>query len=381
MLEYVHAEDRDLVLGARDFAREVLLEVDRRCDREESSICQQVLPKLAEMGFMNLLLPTVLGGLGCSYLTYAAIIHEISYASPSAAVTLCVHNMVGLMLHRFATPRVREELLPYWGRAENLGCFAISEAGAGSDPGASTTTAELRNQQWVINGSKMWITNGITGRWFVTLCQTRQLSDKKGLCMILVDGQQSGFDRLKISGKMGIRGSETVSLHLSNVIAPEDHLLDEPGTGLKVGLLALNGGRIGIAAQATGIATAALDDMNTYSQQRMQFGQPLNQFQAVQNLLADSMVELAAAQGLIARAAELHDRGELFTKEAAMAKLYASEMASRVTDRAVQIHGGSGYVNDYRAEQLYRDARVTRIYEGASEIMRLVIARELMKRT
>ena len=197
--------------------------------------------------------------------------------------------------------------------------------------------------------------------------------------MILVDGRQEGFERFEIKGKMGIRASDTFSLHLTDVRAPLDHLLDEQGSGLKLSLIALDGGRIGIASQSTGIAEACLDEMVAYAKQRVQFGRPIAKFQAIQKMVADSKVELEAAKLLLARACHLADSGQRFTSAAAQAKLYASEMAGRVADRAVQVHGGAGYVHDSRVEQLYRDARVTRIYEGTSEIQRIVIARGLLE--
>jgi alkylation response protein AidB-like acyl-CoA dehydrogenase len=224
----------------------------------------------------------------------------------------------------------------------------------------------------------MWITSGQEGPWFVVLAQTRRLGDKDGMCMILIDARQDGFERLEIKGKMGIRGSDTFGLHFTDVRAPLDHLLGEEGDGLKLSLVALDGGRIGIASQSTGIAEACLDEMVSYAKQRVQFGRPIAKFQAIQKMIADSQAELAAAKLLIAQACEQAENGAGYTAAAAKAKLYASEMAGRVADRAVQVHGGTGYVNDSRVEQLYRDARVTRIYEGTSEIQRLVIARQLL---
>ena len=377
MIDLLNDDERPLVEAARAFAREQLLDLDRRCDRDETSICT-ALPQLAQMGFMSLRLPEEYGGLNCRRLLYAAILHELAYASPSVAVTLSVHNMVGQLLLRFGSERVKSELLPGWGRAENHGSFAITEADAGSDPGAGSTMATRDGDEWVINGSKMWITSGREAPWFVVLAQTRRIGDKDGMCMILVDARQDGFERLEIKGKMGIRASETFSLHFTDVRAPLDHLLGAEGDGLKLSLVALDGGRIGIAAQSTGIAQACLDEMISYARQRVQFGQPIAKFQAIQWMIADSAVELAAAKLLIARACAEAEKDAGFTAAAAKAKLYASEMAGRVADRAVQVHGGTGYVNDSRVEQLYRDARVTRIYEGTSEIQRLVIARELL---
>jgi len=367
-----------LVDAAREYARSELLERDRRWDRGQGSVVD-VLPALAEMGFFSIVLPEEDGGLGCGYGAYASIIHEIAYASPSAAVTLCVHNMVGHVLGLFAPPHLRKTLLSRWDEPDNLAAFAISEAAAGSDPSAARTRAERRGEVFVLNGEKMWITNGLTGRWFVTLARTSRAVGKRGLSMILVDGESPGLRRDPIHGKMGIRGSETAVISFSDVEVPCENLLGEEGEGLAVGLTALNGGRIGIAAQATGIAAGCLDEMIRFAHEREQFGTKIAQFQAIQAMIADSMTELAAARELIRYAAERIDRGLLDPAASAKAKLFATEAANRIAYRAVQLHGGMGYVNECRVEQLYRDVRVTTIYEGTSEIQRLIIARELLK--
>jgi alkylation response protein AidB-like acyl-CoA dehydrogenase len=377
LVDYLKQDERTLVEAVRSFAASNLLALDRACDQDESSVCQ-ALPGIAELGLLNLLLPPEVDGLGCSRMTYAAIIHELAAASPAAAVTVAVHNMVGEMLWEHGSVRIRRHLLPQWGRPESLAAFAISEPDAGSDPSRSSTRALRQGDRWVLRGSKMWISNGLHGRWFVTLVQTRELGNKEGMCMILVDGAQDGVERIPIHGKMGIRGSETVSLHFTDAAAALDHLVGEDGAGLKLALGSLDGGRIGIAAQSTGIAEACLREMISYARQRQQFGQPIGRFQAIQQMVADSAVELEASKALIARACQAAEAGRPHTAPAARAKLYASETASRVADRAVQVHGGAGYVRDCRVEQLYRDARVTRIYEGTSEIQRLVIARDLL---
>jgi alkylation response protein AidB-like acyl-CoA dehydrogenase len=367
-----------LVSGAREYARGELLERDRQWDRGAGDVAE-VLPALAEMGFLNIVLPEALGGLGCGYGTYARIIHEIAYASPSAAVTLAVHNMAGHVLNGFAPDHLRDKLLPHWGEAANFGAFAISEAGAGSDPSASRTKAEPRGEAYCLNGEKMWITNGLTGRWFVTLARTAPDAGKKGLSMILVDGESPGFSRDPIHGKMGIRGSETAVISFADVMVPQANRLGAEGEGLAVGLTALNGGRIGIAAQATGIAEACLDEMVHFAHEREQFGTKLAQFQAIQTMISDSAVELAAARELIAFAADRIDHDVRDPAASSKAKLFATEAANRIAYRAVQLHGGMGYVNECRVEQLARDVRVTTIYEGTSEIQRLIIARALLK--
>jgi len=372
-------DDQKMLIGAaRDFARGELLERDRAWDEDETSMAE-VLPQLAEMGFMNLIIPEELGGLGCSYRIYADILHEIAYASPSVAVGLSVHNMVGhILLHHAAEPK-RTEWLSQWGTAESFGAFSISEAGAGSDPAAATTEAKRVEGGYRITGEKMWITNGMAGRWFMTLVRTDPQARKAGLSALLVDGNEEGLGRDKIRGKMGIRGSETAVVHYDNVFVPQSHLLGAEGDGLKVCLSALDGGRIGIGSQATGIAQACLDEMVCYARQREQFGQPIANFQAIQTMIADSAVELSASRVLIHHAADLVDAGKLDASASSKAKLFASEAANRIAYRAIQIHGGAGYVRECRVEQLARDARVTTIYEGTSEIQRIIIARELLR--
>ena len=379
MTATLHTDQEMLVSAVRDFARSELAERDRAWDRDESSCCTE-LDNAYDMGLMGLRVPEALGGLETPMLTYGHLIRELAYASPSAAVTISVHNMVAEIVKVFARPELRDALLPRLITPGNLAAFAISEPNAGSDPGSARTRAERAGDAWKLHGSKMWVTNGLTGRWFVVLARTGNTGTSRDLSMVLLDAEQPGVKRTAIKGKMGIRGSETAEMSLEGALVPAEHLLGEAGWGLRIALTALDGGRIGIASQAAGIAAAALDLMVGYARQREQFGRPIADFQAIQWMLADSRAELSAAQLLIDRAATLKDAGRPFTREASMAKLYASETAGRVVDRAVQVHGGYGFVHEFRVEQLYRDARITRIYEGTSEIQRHVIARDLVRR-
>ncbi len=367
-----------LVGGARDFARSELLERDRRWDETDETVAE-VLPALAEMGFLNICIPQELGGLGCSYETYVRILHEIAYASPSTAVTLSVHNMVGNILAVWAQEPKRSEWLGRWGGTESFAAFAVSEAGAGSDPASSTTKTEKVAGGWKISGEKMWITNGLTGSWFLTMARTAPKSEGKVFSAFLVPGDAPGLERAPMHGKMGIRGSETAVISYDEVFCPDNHLVGPEGKAMQVFMSGLDGGRLGIAAQATGIAEACLDEMVSYARERKQFGQLIGRFQAIQTMIADSAVELAAAKELILRAARYIDAGKTSPAASAQAKLFASEAANRIAYRAVQVHGGSGYVHEYRVEQLYRDARVTTIYEGTSEIQRIVIARSVLR--
>jgi alkylation response protein AidB-like acyl-CoA dehydrogenase len=369
---------RILIAGVRDYARGGLLPLDSRWDKDESSCCEQ-LDQFYEMGLMGLRVPEDLGGLACPMVPYAHIIRELAYASPSVAVTVAVHNMVCEAVKMFASPAARAELLRQLATPGNMSAFAISEADAGSDPASAKTRAQSVPGGWKLTGSKFWVTNGITGRWFSVLARVDNTDSRNGLSMFLLDAHQDAVERRPIHGKMGIRGSETAEMSLDGAFVPADHLLGKPGDGLKVALSALDGGRIGIASQAVGIGQACLDLMVSYAKERRQFDRPIADFQAIQWMLADSQTELDASLLLIDRAASLKDDGQPFTREASIAKLFATEAANRIAYRAVQVHGGSGFVNECRVEQLYRDARVTTIYEGTSEIQRHVIAREVLK--
>jgi alkylation response protein AidB-like acyl-CoA dehydrogenase len=287
--------------------------------------------------------------------------------------------MVGKILQQRAAEPVRTQWLSTWGSPESFAAFALSEAGAGSDAAAVRVSARIVEGGYRINGEKMWVTNGLTGRWLLTLVRLDGASDDEALCAVLVDATESGIERTPIHGKMGIRGSETAVISFTDTFVPEEHLIGERGRGLDVFLTTLNHGRVGIATQGTGIAEACLDEMVSYARQREQFGRPIGRFQAVANMLADSAVELEASKALVWRAARKIEAGETDRCASSMAKAYATDAANRIAYRAVQVHGGTGYVRECRVEQLYRDARVTTIYEGTSEIQRIVIARELAR--
>ncbi len=374
-------DDQQMLVSAiREYARAELIEADREWDRTETSCCTR-LGHFYEMGLMGLRVPEKLGGLDCPTVPYSAIIRELAYASPSVAVTIAVHSMVSEAITRFATPAARDKVLRQLTQPDNLSAFAISEPNAGSDPGSAIVRAERVDGGWKLHGAKMWVTNGLTGRWFSVLARTGdEAGGEPELSMLLLDANQAGVERRPIHGKMGIRASETAEMVLDGAFVPDEYLLGDPGDGMKVALSALDGGRIGIAAQASGIAEACLDLMVEYARQREQFGKPIADFQAVQWMIADSRTEVEAAKLLIDRAAALKDSGQTYTQEASMAKLFASEAANRIAYRAVQIHGGYGFCHEFRVEQLYRDARITTIYEGTSEIQRLVIARETLGR-
>jgi alkylation response protein AidB-like acyl-CoA dehydrogenase len=378
MTTILSEDHRLLIDSVREYARGELLELDRKWDRTESSCCE-MLDQLYAMGLMGLRVPEEQGGLACPMVPYAHIVRELAYASPSVAVTVSVHTMICEALKMFARPALRDELQRRLITPGNLAAFAISEADVGSDPASAKTRAEPAPGGWHLQGSKFWVTNGLTGRWFAVLARTGTGSKNRDHSMFLVDAHQDTVQRRPIHGKMGIRGSETGEMSFDGTFVPDENLLGEVGDGLKIALSALDGGRIGIASQAVGIGQACLDLMVAYAKERHQFGRPISHFQAIQWMVADTQTDLDAAQLLIDRAATLKEDGQPYTREASMAKLFASEAANRIAYRAVQVHGGSGFVNECRVEQLYRDARITTIYEGTSEIQRHVIAREVLR--
>ena len=308
MAATVLSEDhRILIEAVRDYARGELRPRDSEWDHSETSCCVE-LERLYEMGLMGLRVPEASGGLECPMLPYAHIIRELSYASPSVGVTVSVHSMVCEAIRLFAPESVRGEILSHLATGGHLSAFAISEANAGSDPGSARTRAEKVDGGWRLNGTKMWVTNGMTGRWYIVLARTSRREDAGDLSMLLMDTEQDGVSRRAIQGKMGIRGSETAELSLENVFVPDEHLLGEPGQGLKIALSALDGGRIGIAAQATGIAEACRDLMIGYAKQREQFNRPISDFQAIQWMFADTETEIAAARLLFEDAAQRKER-------------------------------------------------------------------------
>jgi alkylation response protein AidB-like acyl-CoA dehydrogenase len=304
---------------------------------------------------------------------------EVARGCASTAVTMAVTNMVGEVIARFGTEAQRERhILKLTSGEYAAGAFALSEPEAGSDPGAMRTTAERTTSGWVLRGQKQWITSGAYAGVFVVWARTGG-PGTKGISTFLVEAGTPGLKIGKAEDKLGLRASNTVPLSFEECELDADALLGAENEGFKTAMMALDGGRIGIASQAIGIATAALEEATAYAKDRRQFGRPIADFQAIQWMLADSKTELEAARLLTLRAAQHKEDGVSFSTEAAMAKLFASEAANRICDRAVQVHGGYGYVRDFAAERHLRDVRVTRIYEGTSEIQRTVIARSTLR--
>ena len=363
---------------AREFAREKLLPLAADID-EQGRIPAAILAELAALGFMGVYVPEELGGAGADVVSYILAAEEINRACASTGVVMSAHNsLVCDPLLRHATPEQQQRWLRPLARGETLGCFAMTEPAAGSDAAGMRTTALKDGSGWVINGTKNFITNGASAGTCLLFAQTEPGSRYKGITAFIVDKAAAGLSVGKVERKLGIKGSDTAQLVFENVRIGDDQRLGAVGEGFKIALGTLDGGRIGIAAQAVGIARACLEDSLEYAKSRQAFGKPIAELQAIQWMLADMATEVDAARLLAWRAATLKDRNEPFTAEAAMAKLFASDIAMKAARNCVQIFGGYGYMKDYPAERHYRDAKITEIYEGTSEIMKLVIAEDML---
>jgi butyryl-CoA dehydrogenase len=346
---------------------------------EQHAIPPGLVKKISEMGMLGTYLPEAYGGAGMDILSYVIVVEEVSKACGSTGVLISAHTSLACdPILQFGTEEQKKKYLPPLACGERIGCLLLTEPGAGSDVAGIATTYKQDGDAFVINGSKLFITNGgFLGTGIVVASKDRALKHK-GLSAFIVDLQSPGVVILKNESKLGIRGSSTTSFALDNVRVPKENLLGEETQGFKIAMETLNGGRIGIAAQALGIAEGAFDRALAYSKEREQFGHPISDLQAIQFKLADMYTRIETSRLIVYRAAWLKDQHKPFAAESAMAKMHASETASFVTDEAIQIHGGYGYVTEYEVERMYRDARITRIYEGTNEVQRLVIARALL---
>jgi len=341
---------------------------------------QEQLTKLGEVGLLGMFVPEEYGGAGMDFLSYVTALEELSKVWASVGTIVSVNNslMCGPIL-RFGTDAQRKRYLPLVARGEWLGCYALTESDAGSDAGSIRTRAVRKSDHYVLNGSKAFTTNGNRANLALVYAVTDPAEGKQGISAFLVERNTPGFVVNKIEDKLGLRSSETAALSFEDCQIPRENLLGREGEGLAIALKTLDGGRIGIAAQAVGIAQGCLEESLSYSQQRHQFGHPIAEFQAIQWMLADIATELDAARLLTCRAAWLQEQEREVTHAAAMAKLFASEACNRAAYKALQIFGGYGYLKDFAIERFFRDARVTTLYEGTSEIQRLIIARHLLR--
>jgi alkylation response protein AidB-like acyl-CoA dehydrogenase len=378
-LELELTEEQRLVRDmARDFARQELLPVASKYDSEEHFPAAE-LNHMAQLGLMGVNIPQGYGGAEAGVVAYSTALQEIAYGCAATAVTMSVTNMVGEVLCAFGSEEQRQTHVRRLTSGEYAaGAFALSEPQAGSDAAAIKTKARRDGDRWILDGEKMWITSGSVAGVIVVWARTGG-PGPKGISAFVVTPDAPGFSVGRHEDKLGLRASTTTSLVFDGCQLPAGALLGRQGEGFKIAMMALDGGRIGIASQACGIAAAALDEARTYALERTAFGQPLAQHQAIQFKLADMATELEAAQLLTRRAAWLKEQGRPFTKEASMAKVYASEAANRICAEAFQIHGGFGYVKEFPIERHLRDVRVTTIYEGTSEIQRMVISRHVLR--
>ena len=367
-----------IVRTARDYVERAIRPVAGELDREER-FPFTILKELASLGLMGVNLPEALGGAEAGVVAYSLAMMEVARGCASTAVTMAVTNMVGEVITCFGSEDQRQRYVPRLTSGEYVaGAFALSEPEVGSDPGAMHTTAEPSGDGWVLQGQKQWITSGAHAGVMVVWARTGG-PGTKGISAFLVEGGTPGLKIGKHEDKLGLRASNTVPLTFEDCRIPANALLGVKDGGFRIAMMALDGGRIGIASQAIGIATAALEAATQYAKERKQFGKPIGEFQAIQWMLADSRTELDAARLLTLRAAQMKEAGRPFSREAAMAKLFASEASNRIVNRCLQVHGGYGYVRDFPVERHLRDARVTTIYEGTSEIQRTVIARTALR--
>ncbi|MCX7590380.1 MAG: acyl-CoA dehydrogenase [Kiritimatiellae bacterium] len=364
---------------AREFAEKRLMSLAAELD-EKGEFPAGLVTELAELGLMGIPIPERWGGGGLSSTAYVLAVEEISRGCASVGVTMSAHiSLACEPLARFGTDEQKERFLKPLATGKKIGALAMTEPEAGTDLGSVRLAAKRDGDDYVLNGTKIFITNGGVADVVLVLGSTDRAAGSRGLTMFVVEKGTPGFSVGRVEHKLGIRASNTAELIFSDCRIPASHRLGAEGEGYKIALSTLDGGRIGIAAQAVGIGRAALEKALGYAKQRQQFGKPIASFQAIQWMLADCATELDAARLLYLRAAWLKDQGVRFSVEAAMAKLFASEAAGRAADMAIQVHGGYGYTTEYAPERHYRDARITRIYEGTSEAMRMVIASGLLR--
>ena len=372
-------EERMIQKTIRDFARKDLAAVADQANLE-AVFQDEIYRKLGELGFMGMTVPEKYGGVDFGTFCLALALEEISMVCPATAIAVSVHNsLANSIVLEYGSDDVKNKFLPAMASGESIGVYAITETEAGSDVSAIRMSAVKDGDEYVLNGNKIFISTGDKARVIIVVARTDADDRTGGLTAFLVEPDFPGFSVGKTEHKMGMKASTTVELVFEDCRVPAGNMLGEPGMGMKIALGALDGGRIGIASQALGIAQGAMDSAVLFARERSQFGQRIIDFQGTKWKIADMAVKLDAARLLVYRAARMKDAGEPCSKEASMAKLYASRVANEIAYEAMQIHGGVGYTEEFRIERLFRDARVTEIYEGTSEIQRLVIAKKVIE--
>ena len=362
---------------ARAFARQELVPRSEQWDRD-GWVDDTVLTQMGELGLLGMTVPEEWGGAHVDYISYALAVEEISAGNGAVGCIMSVHNSVGCgPIQAFGTDAQKQQWLTALATGQAIGCFCLTEPGAGSEANNLKTRAELKEGKWVLNGAKQFITNGKRAKLAIVFAVTDPDQGKRGISAFLVPTDTPGFEVTRVENKLGIRASDTCAITFDNCAIAQENMLGPRGKGLAIALSNLEAGRVGIAAQAVGIAQAAFEAALKYARERVQFGVPIIEHQSIANFLADMQVDISAARLLTLRAASMRQAGESCLSEASQAKLFASEMAERVCTKAIQVFGGYGYLEDYPVERYYRDARITQIYEGTSEVQRLVIARML----
>ena len=378
LVDYILTDEQKAIKeAAREFAEKEFPKYAEECDREEK-FPYELWKKAAELGFIGMSIPEEYGGQGLGILDSCLVVEEFWRVDGGLGMILAT-TFGSEQIQLFGTEEQKRRFLVPLARGEKLGAFGLTEAGAGSDVAAMETTATRTNGGYVLNGSKLFISNGAEADILVVFATVDRSQGYRGVTAFIVEKGTPGFSVGKHERKLGIRASSTVELIFDNCLVPEENRLGEEGRGFRIALETIDASRIGIAAQAVGIAQAAFEKSLAYAKERHQFGQPIANFQAIQWMLSDMATQIDAARLLTLRAAYLKDRGLPFIKEASMAKLFAAETAMWVTTKAVQVHGGYGYIKDYPLERYFRDAKITEIYEGTSEMQRMTIARQLLR--
>ncbi|MGE5310369.1 MAG: acyl-CoA dehydrogenase [Nitrospirota bacterium] len=379
-MDFKISEEHQLIRASvREFCHKYVEPAADEID-QQARFPEDIVKKLAQQDWLGIPFPEEYGGAGSDYLSYTIVVEELSRACATTGFTLECHTSLACYpLFKFGTEEQKKKYLLPLCKGEILGSFALTEPGAGTDAAAGTTTAVLDGNEYVLNGSKIFISNAPVAGVLIIFAMTDKSKGTKGISAFIVPGKTPGLIIGKHLDKMGIRGSLTAEVFLKDCRIPKENLLGQEGQGFRIAMMTLDGGRIGIAAQALGIAQAALDESVRYSKERVQFGKPISTFQAIQWMIADMATAVEASRFLTYHAAWCYDQGLPYSKEAAMAKLFASETAVYQTNRAVQIHGGIGYIKGHKVERLYRDAKITEIYEGTSEVMRMVISGNVLR--
>jgi len=378
-MDFLLSQEQEIIKGSiKNFAQKEIKPLVKEYD-EKNKWPEELTGKLGEMGLLGIVIPTEYSGAGYSNLDYVIILEEISKVDPSVGLVVAAHNsLCSNHINLFGSEEQKRKYLTRLASGQTLGAWGLTEAGAGSDAAALKTRAEKKGDYWILNGSKLFITNGSLAKISVVMALTDPENKKKGISAFILEKGMEGFRAGKKEDKLGIRAADTSELIFEDVKVPAENMLGEEGTGYRAAITILDGGRVSIAGFSLGIAAGALEESLKYAKERIQFNQPIANFQAIQWMLADGFTELEAARLLTYRAAFLEDKGNKIPKESAMAKLFASELAVKASSMAVQIFGGYGFTKDYPVEKYYRDSKLATIGEGTSEIQRWIIARKVL---